>query len=370
MVQLKALSVFFLALLSICCSEQSGNKQQSDYRYKLQMVVDALDNPWGLAFLPDNSMLITEKGGDLIHFKNGNKIFISGLPGIDVNGQGGFLDIVLHPDYTQNGWIYFTYASSEGSGSGSHTALMRAKLSGNRLKEKELLYKASPNTNSGVHYGSRITFDDKGYLYFSIGDRGEREVNPQNITRDGGKIYRLYDDGRIPADNPFYGEANAKKAIYSYGHRNPQGLARHPVTGKIWSHEHGPKGGDELNMIQKGANYGWPVVSYGVNYDGTSFTDKTSAPGMTQPIHYWVPSIAPCGMAFVNSKFYPNWQGDLLIGSLKFQYLHRCVLEGEKVIREERLFRDVGRVRNIIQAPDGYIYMAVEGDGIYRIMPE
>ena len=227
-----------------------------------------------------------------------------------------------------------------------------------------------PNTRSSVHYGSRIAFDNQAYLYFSIGERGERDVNPQDINRDGGKIYRLHDDGSIPSDNPFVNNNNAKKAIYSYGHRNPQGLAKHPETGKIWSHEHGPKGGDEINIIQKGANYGWPLVSYGINYNGTSFTDKTSAPGMTQPIHYWVPSIAPCGMTFVNSKIYPNWQGDVLIGSLKFQYLHHCILNGEKVVREERLFKNIGRLRNVVQAPDGYIYVAVEGKGIYRIVPE
>jgi len=370
MFYLKISSVVLVALMSICCSRQSNEQQTVAYDYKLQKVVSDLNNPWGMAFLPDKSMLITEKSGQLIHFKNANKTTISGLPTIDDNGQGGLLDIVLHPNYEQNGWLYFTYASPQGNGPGSHTALMRAKLNGNTLQSKELLYKATPNTTSAVHYGSRIAFDNDGYLYFSIGERGARDVNPQNINRDGGKIYRLNDDGSIPTDNPFYNSAGAKKAIYSYGHRNPQGLAKHPQTGKIWSHEHGPKGGDEINIIAKGENYGWPVVSYGVNYDGTSFTDNTSAPGMTQPIHYWVPSIAPCGMAFVNSDTYPDWKGGLLMGSLKFQYLHYCKLQGEKVIKEKVLFEDIGRVRNVVQAPDGYVYIAVEGDGIYRIIPE
>jgi glucose/arabinose dehydrogenase len=195
-------------------------------------------------------------------------------------------------------------------------------------------------------------------------------VNPQDITRDGGKIYRTKDDGSIPTDNPFFNTSEAKKAIYSYGHRNPQGMALHPVTGKIWIHEHGPQGGDEINIIEAGKNYGWPKITYGINYNDTKITDNTSLPGMEQPIHYWVPSIAPSGMAFVTSDKYPEWKGNLLVGSLKFQYLDRCVLEGNKVVKEEKLLQDLGRVRNVRQAPDGYIYVAIEHKGIVRIVPE
>ncbi|MCL4140773.1 UNVERIFIED_CONTAM: hypothetical protein GTU68_037826 [Idotea baltica] len=315
-------------------------------------------------------MLITEKEGKLIHFKDGEKTTIEGLPEVYVRGQGGLLDIELHPNFEENGWIYFTYASPEGEDEGGHTALSRAKISGNMLVERQLLYKAGPNTKKGQHWGSRITFDNDGYLFFSIGERGNRDENPQDITRDGGKIYRLNDDGTVPEDNPFVNTANAKTAIYSYGHRNPQGMIKHPVTGAIWVNEHGPKGGDEINIIQKGKNFGWPVISYGINYSGTSFTEITEKEGMEQPLFYWVPSIAPSGMTYVTSKNYPDWKDNLLVGSLKFKYLERLILEDNEVVKREKLFEDIGRVRNVIQAADGYIYIAVEGKGILKIVSE
>ena len=280
------------------------------------------------------------------------------------------LDIALHPKYKENGWIYFTYASSIGEGRGGNTTLMRAKLKGDALVHKEMLYKAVPNSNRGQHFGSRIAFDVENHVYFSVGDRGNRAVNPQNLTKDGGKIYRLNDDGTIPKDNPFVTSANAKKAIYSYGHRNPQGLVMHPFTNEIWSHEHGPKGGDEINIIQKGKNYGWPIVSYGVNYNGTKFTDKTYMEGMERPIHYWTPSIAPTGMAFITSEVYGNWKGNLLVGSLKFQYLSRCILKRNQVYKEVKLLRCIGRVRAIEQGNDGYIYVGVENLGILKLLPD
>ncbi|HEX9600289.1 MAG TPA: PQQ-dependent sugar dehydrogenase, partial [Mariniflexile sp.] len=321
-------------------------------------------------FLPDGSMLITEKAGELILFKNGTKTLVEGVPEIYVRGQGGFMGIKLHPNYETNGWIYFSYASAEGEGDGGNTTIMRAKLKDNNLVEKEVLYKASPNSKKGQHFGSRIEFDNDGYLYFSIGERGERDINPQDITRDCGKIYRLHDDGRIPKDNPFVNSENAKPAIYSYGHRNPQGLIKNPETGDLWEHEHGPQGGDEINIIQKGKNYGWPVISYGINYDGTPFTDITEKEGMEQPLFYWIPSIAPSGLAFVTSNKYPDWKGNILVGSLKFGYLERLVLNKEKVVKREKLLDKIGRVRDVIQAPDGYIYVAVEGKGIVKIVPK
>merc|ERR1711974_404703 len=273
----------------------------------------------------------------------------------------------LHPDYSENGWIYLTYSSSEGDDNGGHTALMRAKLKDNSLVEKQVLYKASPNTTKGQHFGSRIVFDDKGYVYFTIGERGNRDENPQDITRDGGKVYRLHDDGRIPDDNPFVNETNAKKAIYSYGHRNPQGMVIHPETREIWTHEHGPRGGDEINIIKAGKNYGWPVISYGINYSGTSFTDLTEKEGMEQPLHYWNPSIAPSGMAFISSDKYKGWEGNLLVGSLKFQYLDICYIKDGKVVKEERLLDGLGRVRSVNQGPDGYIYVGIENLGIVKL---
>lgn len=367
---------FILVLLLITCLScaqqiESEIKAESpaSLNYTSEIIVPDMNIPWGMAFLPDGSMLITEKSGELIHFKNGEKIKIGGIPDIYVRGQGGFMDIKLHPNYTNNGWIYFSYASPEGEGDGGNTAIMRAKLNANTLIEKQVLYKANPNTTKGQHFGSRIEFDNDGFLYFSIGERGERDINPQDITRDCGKIYRLYDDGRIPEDNPFINSPNVKKAIYSYGHRNPQGMIKNPETGEIWVHEHGPQGGDEINIIQKGKNFGWPVISYGINYDGTAFTDLTSKEGMEQPLFYWVPSIAPSGFAFVTSDKYPDWKGNLLVGSLKFQYLERLVLNNGKVIKREKLLDKIGRVRDVVQAPDGYIYVAVEGKGIVKIIP-
>jgi glucose/arabinose dehydrogenase len=335
-----------------------------------ELIVSNLNNPWGFTFLPDNTMLITEKEGKMIHFNNGIKTEINGIPEIYVRGQGGFMDIELHPNYKNNGWIYFTYASSQGKGNGGNTTLMRARLKGSQLINQEVLYKASPNSTKGQHFGSRISFDSENHVYFSIGDRGNRDENPQDITKDCGKIYRLNDDGTIPKDNPFIDNKNAKKAIYSYGHRNPEGMEINPFTNEIWSHEHGPRGGDEINIIKKGKNYGWPKASYGINYSGTKFTEKTTIKGMENPIHYWTPSIAPSGMAFISSNNYGKWKGNLLVGSLKFHYVSRCILNGNKVFKEEKLLKGIGRVRSIEQGLDGYIYIGVENLGIVKLLPK
>lgn len=357
----------------LACAQKNKSKviakTPTAINYKTEVVVPNLNIPWGFVFLPDGGLLITEKTGDLIYFKEGTKTIIDGLPKVYVRGQGGLLDIELHPDYSNNGWLYITYVSSDGEGNGGNTALIRAKLSGNQLTEVEHLYKASPNSKRGQHFGSRIEFDNDGFLYFSVGDRGDRDVNPQDITRDCGKIYRLNADGSIPKDNPFVDTPNAKTAIFSYGHRNPQGMVKHPATGKIWIHEHGPKGGDEINIIEKGKNFGWPIISYGINYSGTSFAENTALPGMEQPLFYWVPSIAPSGMTFVTSNIYPDWKGNLLVGSLKFGYLERLVLKNDKVVKRENLLEGMGRVRNVRQGLDGYIYAAIEGLGIVKITP-
>jgi len=369
------LSLFSIVILTYSsCAQPHSTKvlaeSTASVNYTTEVVVSGLNTPWGMVFLPDGSMLITEKTGEFYRVVNGEKTVIEGMPEIYVRGQGGLMDLELHPKYNENGWIYISFASPEGEGEGGNTAIMRAKLEGNTLVEQQLLYKASPNSTKGVHFGSRIEFDNDGYLFFSIGERGNRDVNPQDITRDCGKIYRLYDDGRIPEDNPFVNEPNAKKAIYSYGHRNPQGLVIHPETGKLWNNEHGPQGGDEINIIQKGKNYGWPVISYGINYDGTSFTELTEREGMEQPIFFWVPSIAPCGMTFVTSDLYPELKGNLLVSSLKFKYLERLIIEDNKVVKREKLLDDIGRVRDVRQGLDGYIYVGVEGKGIIKIIPQ
>ena len=368
-----ALSLF---LISFSCDAQTTSgpveilEPTSAASLTPQLVTDQVDNPWGMTFLPDGRILVTEKAGSIVLIENDKVVNknVSGGPQSTTRGQGGLLDIELHPDFANNKWVYFTYASNEGEGDGAMTALSRAQWNGSAFENHTVLYKGSPNTRASQHFGSRIAFDSQNHVYFSIGDRGNRDGNPQDITRDGGKVYRLNDDGTIPSDNPFVNTANAKTAIYSYGHRNPQGLATHPVTGQIWEHEHGPQGGDEVNIIGKGNNYGWPVITYGENYGGGAITDKTSMEGMEQPVTYWVPSIAPCGMAFVQDAKYAGWENNLIVGSLKFNYLVRCVFENNQIVKQEKIAEGIGRVRNVEMGNDGYLYVGVEGKGLYRLV--
>lgn len=345
---------------------------QSNYNYTTELYVEGIDVPWGMAWLPNGDMLVTDRGGELYLIRDGEiTSTISNLPdNIMAEGQGGFLDVDVHPDYEDNGWIYFSYSSTAGEGEGSNTSIIRAKLEGTSLTDYETLYKASPNSTRGHHFGSRLEFDKDGYLFFTIGDRGNRDVNPQDITRDMGKVYRIHDDGSIPEDNPFVNEEGAKPAIYSYGHRNQQGMEMNPATGVMWAHEHGPQGGDELNIIQPGKNYGWPVISYGINYNGTEFAEDTARAGMEQPATYWVPSIAPSGMTFVTSDRYPEWKGHLLVGSLKFSQLWLLELDGDTITNRTEILNGIGRVRSLKQAPDGYVYIGTERGGIHRIVPE
>ena len=364
-------AVLFLLFSAISCAEnKKNNTDYSNNGYTHEVVVPNLYIPWGINFLPDGSMLITEKEGKLIHFKEGTKNIIKGLPKIKVLGQGGLMDVAIHPDYETNGWIYISYASVSDDGEGANTTIMRFKIENNTMMEKKVLYKAKPNSKKGQHFGSRIAFDAQGYMYFTIGDRGSRDLNPQNINRDCGKVYRLHDDGRIPVDNPFIRDKEAIKAIYSYGHRNPQGMEVNPQTGDIWTHEHGPRGGDEINIIESGKNYGWPVISYGINYSGTKFTEISEKEGMEQPAHYWVPSIAPSGMTFVTGDKYPELKGNLLVGSLKFQYVNNCTLEGNKIVKEEKILEGLGRVRSMEQGPDGYLYIGIENVGVVKLIPK
>lgn len=362
------LPIIGLILISILTCAQDKNPVNKENNYEI--IVPNISIPWAFTFLPDSSLLVNEKAGELIHFKNGKKTIINGLPEIYVRGQGGLMDILLHPNYKENRWVYFSYASATGEGEGGNTTIARAKLQDNSLTNFEVLYKAEPNSRRGQHFGSRLVFDNAGFLYFTIGDRGSRDTNPQDITRDCGKIYRIKDDGSIPSDNPFVDQPKAKHVIFSYGHRNPQGMTLHPKTGHIWTHEHGPKGGDEINIIESGKNYGWPVISYGINYSGTKFTEITEKEGMEQPLHYWTPSIAPSGMAFIDSDKYDNWDGNLLVGSLKFRYLNMCTIKNNKVQKEERLLDGIGRVRSIEQGPDGYIYVGIENLGIVKLIRE
>ncbi|MDX1498172.1 MAG: PQQ-dependent sugar dehydrogenase, partial [Salinisphaeraceae bacterium] len=294
---------------------------------------------------------------------------ITGLPEIKARGQGGLMDVVLHPDFAKNRWVYLSY--SEPGEDGLGTAVGRGKLEGNQLSNWETLFRLHPKTSKRQHFGSRIVFDGKGYMYITTGDRGERERS-QDLADSAGTVIRLHDDGRIPKDNPFVGKKNARPDIYSYGHRNQQGAALHPESGVLWTHEHGPQGGDELNIIRPGVNYGWPVITYGEEY-GTGFTiGETHQEGMAQPIHYWVPSIAPSGMVFYTGKQFPEWQGNLFIGSLKFRLLVRLELDGDKVVGEHRLLQNrLGRIRDVRQGPDGYLYLLTdEDDGqLVRLKP-
>jgi len=368
--------VFLTACNATSESEPKEGAEQDQNMENPELTMDTITNeidvPWGMDWLPDGDMLITARSGDLWIFSNGSLADepIAGVPEVWARSQGGLLDVQAHPNYEENGWIYLTYSSPEG-GEGANTALMRAKLNDDRteLVNKEVLYKAEPNTDRGVHFGSRIVFDNNGHVFFGIGDRGARDVNPQDITRDAGKIYRLNEDGSIPEDNPFVGQEGVD-AVFAYGIRNPQGMDLHPETGELWEHEHGPRGGDEINIIKAGNNYGWPEISFGINYDGTSFTDDTAKAGMEQPEWYWDPSIAPSGMTFVTSDKFPEWKGDLLVGSLKFGYVMHVDLEDGKVVGEEKVFEDAGRVRDVRQGPDGNIYIATETEnGIIRVSP-
>jgi glucose/arabinose dehydrogenase len=328
---------------------------------------------WGFAFLPDDRIIATDKAGKvLIVDADGNGKEVSGIPEVKNVGQGGLLDILLDQDFENTRLVYLSWSKPDADDNAS-TALGRGRLSDDEttLEDFTILYDAQNKTDKPYHYGSRMVWGpEDGHLYFTIGDRGNRDVNPQDSTLDAGKVYRIAADGSIPEDNPFVAYENANKAIYSYGHRNPQGLAVHPETGEIWETEHGPRGGDELNRIEAGKNYGWPVISYGINYNGTQFTQEVAKQGMEQPVHYWVPSIAPSGTAFITGDRYPGWEGDLLVGSLKFMRLQHVMMDGDKVIGEQKLINNFGRVRDVRMGPDDYIYVSVEGEGIVRLEVE
>jgi glucose/arabinose dehydrogenase len=371
--QLTILLALIMSSYSYAYDSQPMRTNNLDKNIETSLIAKGISIPWAMVQLPSKEILISDRKGELRVLKAGSLLTkrITGLPDIHSNGQGGLLDLALHPEFSTNQWIYFTYASKAGKSSGSNTALMRAtlNLSTLSLTDNQLLYKAQPNSKKGQHYGSRIVFDDDGLLYFSVGDRGQRDINPQDINKDGGKIYRLHDDGRVPADNPFLNAAGEKSAVFSYGHRNPQGLSIDPNTNNIWSHEHGPRGGDEVNLIKKGQNYGWPVISYGINYNGTQLTDKTEESGMVQPALYWTPSIAPSGMIYVSSDNYPSLKGMFLLGSMKFGHLVLLTIKGEQVVSQEKVFEGIGRARSLLQGNDGYIYVGIDGEGIKKLIP-
>ncbi len=328
-------------------------------------------------FLPNGDLIFGEKKGKLYRKNNETVTEITGFPQVLSAGQGGLLDIRVHPDYSKNGWVYACYSASNPAG-GGQLNLIRFKITNDKVQNIENIFTTIGSSTWYGHYGSRIVFDLSKYLYLSVGEGGigsyggpnTINTNAQDSKSSWGKIHRLRDDGSIPADNPVIPGNSGPTSIYTYGHRNPQGLALHPVTGEIWETEHGPKGGDEVNIISRGANYGWPNYSIGVNYDGTIISTGHIATGIKAPLYTWTPSIATCGIAFITSDKFKSWKGNLLVSGLVSQKLIRCVVNGDKIVEEDVLLSNSGRVRNVIQAPDGSIYVSVENPGrIILIQP-
>ena len=332
---------------------------------------------WGFEFLPNADIIFTEKSGKMGIYSNGKITELSGLPtDINADSQGGLLDICLHPDYAANGWIYVSYSSLVG-GKGLMN-LIRFKVEGNSIKNIENLFKTSATNEWKGNYGSRIVFDKNGFLFLSIGEGGSTSyggenspnLNAQNVKEAWGKIHRMTDTGKVPSDNPILAGNTSPTTVYSYGHRNPQGLVLNTDTGEIWETEHGPKDGDELNLIQKGKNYGWPLVSWGVNFDGVKISDSHSRTGIENPIYYWTPAIGPCGLAYISSIKYGSWKGSYIAGGLALRNLSRVEINGSDV-KSTTIIENAGRVRDVKMGPDGYLYLSVESPGrIVRLLPK
>jgi glucose/arabinose dehydrogenase len=339
--------------------------------YSLRMLTLDLEQPWGMAFLPDGRLLITERPGRLRVFANGRleRAPVGGLPKVYARGQGGLLDVCLHPDFARNARLYLTY-SGEGEG-GAATVLARAEFRNNALVGVQPIFEALPRTSGGLHFGSRVVFDRAGLLYVTCGERYQMQ-RAQNLADLGGKVVRLRDDGTVPPDNPFVGREGARPEIFTYGHRNPQGMAMPPGTGRIWLVEHGPRGGDELNLLKAGANYGWPRATHGIDYSGSTISPNKSLPGMEDPVRVWVPSISPSGLAFYTGDRFPGWKGSVFTGALSDNALIRIELDGDRYVGEERLLVDLlPYIRDVRQGPDGLLYVVTHTDsgGLYRLEP-
>ncbi len=342
--------------------------------FKLEPVVErGLEVPWAIAFLPDRRLLVTERPGRLRIIEKGNLLPdpVRGIPAV-YGGEGGLLDVVLHPDYSRPGkdWIYLSYGDKSPGGL-AMTAVIRGRLRDGAFVDQQQIFKADDSLYraGGQRFGSRLLFDGKRHLFFSIGDRA-CPGDEQDLSQPNGKVHRVNDDGSIPNDNPFAHRRGAIPSIWTYGDRNAQGLAFSPVTGDLWESEHGPRGGDELNILRPGHNYGWPTITYGMNYDGTPITDHLAQDGMDQPVTYWVPSIATSPLTFYTGSLFPEWKNNLFLGSLAAQELLRLVIDGEKVVHQEILFKGIGRVRDIVNGPDGELYIVLnQPDRIERIVP-
>jgi glucose/arabinose dehydrogenase len=359
-------SIHVLLMCMTCCLSTWAQAQapvfnSEKHAFRVTTLVTGLENPWSIAFLPDGRLLVTERAGRLRLVSQDHKLDpkqIDGLPEVIAQGQGGLFDVVLHPQYAQNGWIYWAYNAPGPGGWG--TALARGKLQDHRMTEVQVLFSMQPKTRSSFHFGGRIVFDQAGFVYLTLGDRGDKD-RAQKLNDHAGSVIRLHDDGRVPANNPFVNRAGALAEKWTLGNRNMQGAALHPQTGELWTHEHGPQGGDEVNVMRSGLNYGWPVITYGVNYGlGTKIGEGQAKAGLEQPLRVWVPSIAPSGMAFVSGSQFPQWQGNLLVGALRGQMLIRLTLDGEKVLGEERLLQGRSRLRDVRMGPDGLVYLLTD----------
>ena len=357
---LAATAVLFLAAVPLAAAERLGTVESAEHTFHLVMVTGGLEHPWGLAFLPDGRMLVTERPGRLRIVADGvlEPEPVAGVPEVWADGQGGLLDVALHPGFAENALVYLSYASPDDDGDAA-TAVARGRLVGTRLEDVEEIYVALPRDDGGRHFGSRLLFAD-GYLFVTAGERGEPD-RAQDVGDPAGSVIRLHDDGRVPADNPFRSKAGARPELWSIGHRNPQGMALHPATGRIYAIEHGPKGGDELNLIEPGVNYGWPVITYGKSYIGFSIGEGTHKEGMAQPLHYWVPSISPSGLTIYDADRFPAWRGSVFAGALSGQLLVRLELDDGAVTVEERMLEDLEeRIRDVRQGPDGLIYLLTD----------
>lgn len=363
-IRIAAIALFALAGCEAAQTAPGDTPRRFDSQHgpvEVSTVAVGLEHPWGLAFLPDGRLLVTERPGRLRLVSPDGTLSapLAGVPEVYARGQGGLLDVALDPDFAATGWVYLSYAEPGEGGGG--TAVARGKLSEAGLEQVEVIFRQAPKRDTGHHFGSRLVFARDGRLFVTAGDRGQME-RAQNLDEGQGKIFRIERDGGIPDDNPFVGREDAQAAIWSWGHRNVQGAALHPQTGALWQTEHGARGGDELNIPAAGRNYGWPVVTLGVNYNGTPVGEGLrEAPGMEQPVHSWTPSIAPSGLAFYTADRFPAWQGSLFVGALAHQKLVRLSLEGERVTGEEVLLEGLGeRIRDVRQGPDGYLYLVTD----------
>ncbi len=339
-------------------------------KLNVEILAKDLGIPWGMAFLPDGTVLVSDRQGILrqVDIKKYRIKKISGVPQVYNKGQGGLLDIALHPNFTQNKLLYLTYAIATGKGMNT-LRVAHGKLVGSKLKQIKPIFTAKPSSPKNIHFGSRLAFDNKGYLFFGVGDRGMRH-RAQDLSTHNGKILRLHENGTIPSDNPFVKQKQARPEIWSYGHRNPQGLTFRPGTDQLWEHEHGPRGGDEINLIQAGQNYGWPVITYGREYSGPRI-GTTAKKGMVQPVKYYIPSIAPSGMVFYSGRRIPSWKDNLFIGSLVLTHLNRNIFNNNNIINEERILDDWGRrMRNVAEGPDGYLYFTTDNGELGRFLPK